>query len=53
MTTADIKLIIKIADDMMHEYSHDELVAMTEEKYYEEVLNRFNKKKYALHLQHP
>ena len=39
----DIKRIIKIADDMMHEYSHDELVAMTEEKYYEEVLKRFNK----------
>ena len=42
LTWQDIKRIIKIADDMIHEYSHDALVAMGEQEYHEEVLRRYN-----------
>lgn len=42
LTWQDIKRIIKIADDMIHEYPHDTLVAMGEQEYHEEVLRRYN-----------
>lgn len=41
----DIKIIVRIADEMFHEYSHDELVAMGQQSYYSEVLKRYKREK--------
>ena len=45
LTWEDIKQLIITIDDVFHEHPHDDLVAMTEKAYCEEILARFNETK--------
>jgi len=44
LTWQDIQRIVKVADQMVDEDEDGRLLTMSEEDYYKEVLDRFNKK---------